>query len=114
MTAEDTVRQLQLIEQAVQQLLVQKQGLQSQLIELESAIEELRDGEDAYRMVGNIMVKTHAKDLKTDLDSQKSRVSERIAALDKQEGRLREKAKRLQDKAMEDMKHGAGSDHSHP
>ena len=107
---QDKVQQLQLIEQNIQQLLVQKQSLQSQLIELESAVEELGSSEEAWRIVGNVMVKTDPKKLKESLSEKKKVLDLRIKTVEKQEEKLRAKAQELQQSVVEKMKDGSKSD----
>ncbi|MBS3128284.1 prefoldin subunit beta [Candidatus Woesearchaeota archaeon] len=98
MSKEDTQEQLQrlqLIEQNAQQLLMQKHQFKSQLNEIESALTELENTPEAYKIVGNIMVKTTQQALKKELSEKKEMVELRISTLEKQEQQLREKAESL-------------------
>jgi len=101
---QEKIQQLQLMEQNIQQFLVQKQQFQSQLIELESALGEASKVEEAYKIVGNIMVMTKSKELKKDLEQKKEVVELRIKSLEKQENSIKEKTKKLQEEVLGDMK----------
>ena len=97
------INQLQLLEQSMQNLLMQKQQFQLQQVEIESALKELEKVNEAYKIVGNIMVLSEKDDLKTDLTSKKEIIELRIKTMEKQENQLREKATKLQDEVMKEM-----------
>jgi len=97
------INQLQLLEQSMQNLLMQKQQFQLQQVEIESALKELEKVNEAYKIVGNIMILSEKDDLKTDLTSKKEIIELRIKNMEKQENQLREKATKLQDEVMKDM-----------
>ena len=84
------ISQLQLLEQSMQ-------------VEIESALKELEKVNEAYKIVGNIMVLSEKNDLKTDLTSKKEIIELRIKTMEKQENQLREKATKLQDEVMKEM-----------
>lgn len=95
---------MQLLEQNMQNFMQQKQQFQSQLIEINSAIEELEKSEEAYKIIGNVMVLSKKEDLKKDLGSKKEMVELRIKTIEKQEAELKEKAKKLQGEVLSEMK----------
>ena len=101
--AEKKLNQLQLVEQSMQNLLMQKQQFQLQQVEIESALKELENVDEAYKIVGNIMVLSKKADLKSDLDSKKEIISLRIKNMEKQENQIRDKATKLQDEVMKEM-----------
>ncbi len=101
--SEKKISQLQMLEQSMQNLLMQKQQFQLQQVEIESALKELENVEEAYKIVGNIMVLSKKDDLKKDLDSKKEVVGLRIKNMEKQEGQLREKASKLQEEVLKEM-----------
>ena len=68
---EQGIQQLQLLEQNLQNFLLQRQQFQAQLIEVDSALEELKDKKEAYKIIGNIMVKSSKTDLEKDLKKKK-------------------------------------------
>lgn len=99
----DDMNKLQLLEQNLQNYLNQRQQYQSQLVEIDSALGELSKTDSSYRIIGNIMVKRDPKELEKDLSEKKEKVELKIKSLEKQEGQLREKAKELQQKIMNNM-----------
>jgi len=101
--AENKLGQLQMLEQSMQNLLMQKQQFQLQQVEIESALKELENVNEAYKIVGNIMVLSKKVDLKADLTSKKEVIELRIKNMEKQENQLREKASKLQNEVLKGM-----------
>jgi prefoldin beta subunit len=101
--AEKKISQLQMLEQGMQNMLMQKQQFQLQQVEIESALKELDKVNEAYKIVGNIMVLSKKKDLEEDLKSKKEIIELRIKNMEKQENQLREKASKLQAEVLKDM-----------
>jgi len=101
---EQKIGQLQLYEQGIQSILVQKQQFQLQQLEIESALKELEKTNDAYRIVGNIMVSSKKEELKKDMESKKEMLALRIRTLEKQENQIKEKATKLQSEVVGQMK----------
>ena len=101
---EEKIAQLQMFEQNIQGFLMQKQSLQAQLIELVKTLKELDSTDTPYRIIGNIMVKTKKEDLKKDLGQKKEMVELKIKSLEKQEDRIKERAKKTQSEVLEGMK----------
>lgn len=101
--SEKKLSQLQMIEQSMQNLLMQKQQFQLQQVEMESALKELEKVDEAYKIVGNIMVLSKKADLKEDLNSKKEITELRIKNMEKQEAQLRDKATKLQTEVMKEM-----------
>jgi len=102
--AEQKISQLQMLEQGLQSFLSQKQNFQSQLVEIEAALEELSSTDEAYKIVGNIMVKSDKEELSKDLSSKKEMLEIRLKAIEKQETQLKEKATKLQEEVLKGMK----------
>ena len=101
---EEKIKRLQLSEQSLQALLSQKQGLQVQLLEIDSALKELDKTEEAYRIIGNVMVLADKPDLQAELGSKKETIELRVKSIDRQESATREKAAAMQKEVMEGMK----------
>jgi len=101
---QEKIAQLQMFEQNLQGFLMQKQQFQAQLIEVESALKELDSTEEAYKIVGNIMIKSKKEDLKKDLESKKEIVELKLKTLEKQEDKIKDKAKQTQSEVLEGMK----------
>ncbi|MBI4144518.1 prefoldin subunit [Candidatus Woesearchaeota archaeon] len=101
---QEKVSKLQLLEQNVAQLVQQKQQFQSAFFELESALKELQGSSKSFRIIGNIMVSADKEVLKKDVLSRKEILELKIGSLEKQEGRMREDAKVLQEEIVGEMK----------
>ncbi len=101
---EKKISQLQMMEQSMQSFLMQKQQFQAQLVEIESALKEIEKAKEAYKIVGNIMVKGNKEDIENDLKKKKEIVELRIKTLEKQEGQIKEKASTVQEEVMKELK----------
>ncbi len=101
---EQKIGQLQLFEQSVQNLLMQKQQFQMQLAEIDSALKELDNTKEAYKIVGNIMVLKRKEELEKDLKEKKEVAQLRIKSMDKQESQIKEKASKLQEEVLKNIK----------
>jgi len=101
--SEKKLSQLQMLEQGMQNMLMQKQQFQLQQVEIESALKELEKVNEAYKIIGNIMVLSKKEDLKSDLTSKKEVIELRIKSMEKQEDQLREKASKLQSEVLKEM-----------
>ncbi len=100
---QEKIQQLQTIEQNMQHLLKQRQQFQMQLMELDSAFEELKKTEKAYKIIGNIMVVSEKSALEKELHEKKDRVELRIKSFEKQENSLKEQAKAVREEIMKTM-----------
>ena len=94
---EAKINQLSMIEQNLQNINLQKQQFQNQTLEVESALSELERSPDAYKIIGNLLVQVGKDQLKTELNSKKETIQIHVKNLEKQEEKIREKAKSLQE-----------------
>ena len=101
---QEKISELQLSEQNLQSFLMQKQNFQTQLVEVESAITEIEKSKESFKIIGNIMVKAEKKDLKKELEEKRDLLGLRIKNIEKQEGKIKEKASKLQEEVMKEMK----------
>lgn len=101
---EKKIEQLQLFEQNVQNFIVQKQQFESQLIEIDVARKELEGVEEAYKIVGNIMVLSKKKDVVLELEDKERIAKLHLKTIEKQEEFLRKKAKVLQQEVLNTIK----------
>lgn len=102
--AREKISRLQLIEQNMQQLMLQKQQLQAQAFELENALKQIGATEQAYKIIGNVMVAATKEDLKKDLTQKKEVIDLRLSNVEKQEKQLKERAQKLQEEVLSTMK----------
>jgi prefoldin beta subunit len=102
---EEKIAHLQLIEQNLQSLISQRQNFQSQAAEIDNAMEELeKAGDEAYKLVGLLMVLSKKEDLKKDLLSRKEIIELRIKSIEKQEQNLQEKCEKMRSEVMKELK----------
>ena len=101
---EEKIQQLQMFEQNLQNFMMQKQALQMQMVESESALEELKGSDKAYKIIGNIMVAADKEKLLSNLEQKRETSDLRIKSLEKQEKLIRDRATKLQAEVLEQMK----------
>ncbi len=106
---EEKINRLSMLEQNATQLNLQKQTFQSQLIEAESALAEIKTAGEAYKIIGNIMVRADKDGLSKELISKKQLLESRIKSLEKQESSIKEKAKSLQKEIIKEVESSKGS-----
>ena len=89
------------LQQTLQSILVQKQQVELELAEIEKATSELDktpDTNTVYKSTGSILVKVAKKDLVKELIEKKEIATTRSMVLAKQEVRVRDNVKELQEK----------------
>jgi prefoldin beta subunit len=96
--------QLQNLQQNLQNILIQKQQMEAQMMELDSALIELKDTPQAYKIVGKLMIASSKDDLKKDLEEKKEVLTIRITSMEKQEKNLQENFEKTQKEVMQSMK----------
>ncbi|MCK4670641.1 MAG: prefoldin subunit beta [Nanoarchaeota archaeon] len=100
---EAKIQQLQMMEQSLTTLTAQKQQFQLQLAEIESALTEIKDKDEAFKIVGNIMIKKNKADIEKDLKAKKEVADIRIKSLENQEKKIRDKVQTLQKEVMGEL-----------
>lgn len=96
------IQELNFLEQNFQSLLMQKQAFQMELSETESAIEEIESsGEEIYKIIGQIMIKSDRKKIKDELENKKRLFNLRIKSIEKQENNLTKKIESLRQEILE-------------
>ena len=94
---ERTARSLHMLEQNLQQIFLQKQAFQMELRETQSAMKELeKSGEEVFKIVGQLMIKTDKKSTVSELESKEKLLDLRVRNLEKQEKTFSEKIEELQ------------------
>ena len=99
---QEALQQLQALEQSLHAHIAQRNALQAQLHEIETAHKALEKTTEAYRIIGNIMVKADAATLREELSQKKESTMTRIAAVERQEKRLRDEMQGFQDKLLKE------------
>ena len=92
--AQQLLMQMQTFQQQVQAIAIQKDTLNMQKLEFDKALEELKrtkDGEDVYKAVGPILIKSSKSELVKELSDKLETIEVRLKSLDKQEDKVKEK-----------------------
>ena len=100
---QENIQKIQVAEQSMQNFLSQRQQLQQQLSEIDTALSEMKTSTKTFRIIGSIMVETDKEKLTKDLSGKKEFVELRIKNIEKQEDKLKEKMKSLQEELMKEM-----------
>lgn len=101
---QEKMNKLTMMEQQLSGFLTQKQTFQAQLMEVESALDELGKTEQAFKIVGNIMVGADKEALKKEMEEKQETMTLRIKSIEKQEETIRNKATELQQEVMKELK----------
>jgi len=99
----ENLERLSILEQNLSTIISQKQQYNKQLMEIESAFTELKTTNEAFKIVGTIMIKKSSDSIKKDLEERKSLVKARLDSLDKQEIQLRKQVEELQSIVMKEL-----------
>lgn len=101
--SQNDIEQLRQVEESLSQTVAQKQGFQQYIHDIDAALQELENVDEAHQIIGTIMVKKSSSDIKSDLNERKQVYSKRLEAVERQEKSLRDKVKELQQSAMDDV-----------
>ncbi len=99
---EQKIREFQIIEQNLQHILLQKQAFQIERRETQAALKELeKSGEEIFKIVGQLIIKTDKKSMKEELSSKEKILDLRIKHLDGQEQIFAERLEKFQQEFSE-------------
>ena len=102
---EEKIHELQILEQNFQNISLQKQAFQMELNECDGALAELgKSGDEVYKIIGQIMLKTNKKEMEAELKEKKNILSLRLKSLEKQESSVREKIENLRQTIEKEIK----------
>jgi prefoldin beta subunit len=107
----EQISRLQQLQQNLQAIMMQKQQIEAESIEIEKATEELKKIEEAdvvYKNVGPLLIKTKKSDTLRELEEKKELSNTRLMVLGKQETRVKENLKEVENKINEMIKVGQG------
>jgi prefoldin beta subunit len=104
MVNENKIQEMQILEQNLQNILLQKQAFQMELSETESALNEIeRAGEDVFKIIGQLMIKTDKSKVKDELLNKKKIIDIRVKTLQKQEVALSNKIEEIREEIMKSV-----------
>ena len=72
---EEKIREMQILDQTLQNLILQKQAFQMELSEVQSAKKEIKNSDEIFKIVGQIMVKTNKEESNKDLDNKEKLIA---------------------------------------
>lgn len=108
--AQQALMEIQMFQQQMQTVVAQKEALNLQGMEIDKALDELIKSkeDDVYKAVGPILIKSTKKELEAELREKKETISLRVKSLEKQETRIRDKVKEVQEKLEQMIKSASG------
>ncbi|HEX7817787.1 MAG TPA: prefoldin subunit beta [Nitrososphaeraceae archaeon] len=107
----EQLARLQQLQQNLQAIMIQKQQLEAESVEIEKATEELKKSEQdeaVYKSVGPLLIKAKKDDTLKELDEKKDLANTRLVVLGKQETRVKENLKEVENKINEMIRMGQG------
>lgn len=101
----DKIQEMQLLEQSLQNILLQKQAFQMEFSETQAALGEIeKAGEEVFKIIGNLMIKSDKDKTKEDLENKKKLLELRIKTLEKQEASLVERLEKTREEILKAQK----------
>jgi len=92
---------MQILEQSLQQILMQKQAFQMEISETQAALKELdNSGDEAYKVIGQLMLKADKKEIKKELENKYKLLKKRADTLDEQEEEFSKKLEEIRDEVL--------------
>lgn len=104
--AQNVLMQLQMYQQQLEQMAMQKQSFSIQLMEIARALEELKSfkGDEVFKNLGPVMIKTSKDDSVKDLSSKITLLEDALKKVGETEKKLSDAAERAQKKLEEILK----------
>jgi prefoldin beta subunit len=101
---QNKLQELQILEQNLQSVLMQKQTFQIELAESQGALEELeKSGEDVYKIIGQLMIKTEKEKMKSELEEKKKMLELRLKTFENQEKSSTERLEELRKEFLKEQ-----------
>jgi prefoldin beta subunit len=111
----EQISRLQQLQQNLQAIMMQKQQLEAEMVETDRGLQELKKAspDDAiYKNAGSVLIKAKKDEVLKELEEKKELSNTRIMVLGKQEARVKENLKEVENKINEmirSMQAGGGS-----
>jgi prefoldin beta subunit len=100
----EQISRLQQLQQNLQAIMMQKQQLEVEMVETDRDLQELKKAspDDAiYKNAGSVLIKAKKEDVLKELEEKKELSNTRIMVLGKQEARVKENLKEVENKINE-------------
>jgi prefoldin beta subunit len=109
----EQVSRLQQLQQNLQAIMMQKQQIELEIVETDRALEELKKigiDDTVYKSAGPLLIKANKEDTLKELEEKKELSNTRVMVLAKQETRVKENLKEVENKINQMIRGAQGSD----
>jgi prefoldin beta subunit len=103
----EQISRLQQLQQNLQAIMMQKQQIELEIVETERALEELNKtttSDSIYKAAGPLLIKSDKDTIEKDLTEKKELANTRVMVLGKQESRVKENLKEVENKINQMLK----------
>lgn len=103
----EQISRLQQLQQNLQAIMMQKQQIELEIVETERALEELNKittADSIYKAAGPLLIKSEKDTIEKDLTEKKELANTRVMVLGKQELRVKENLKEVENKINQMLK----------
>jgi len=98
---DNSIQEMQILEQNLQNILMQKQAFQMEFSETQASLKEIKESKgDVFKIVGQLMIKTEKDKMQEDLINKEKMIDLRIKTMEKQEATFSEELTKLRDKFL--------------
>jgi len=113
----EQLSRLQQLQQNLQAIMMQKQQVEIEIVETDRALEELKKvgaQDSVYKSAGPILIKAQKEDLIRELGEKKELSNTRVMVLAKQETRVKDNLKEVENKINQMIRGAAGTAEHNP
>jgi len=113
----EQLSRLQQLQQNLQAIMMQKQQVEIEIVETDRALEELKkigSQDPVYKSAGPILIKSQKEDLIKELGEKKELSNTRVMVLAKQETRVKDNLKEVENKINQMIRGAAGTTEHNP
>ena len=106
----EQVARLQQLQQNLQAIMMQKQQVELEVVETDRALEEIKKTgteETVYKSAGPLLIKSKREDVMKELEEKKELSNTRVMVLTKQETRVKDNLKEVENKINQMIRGGA-------
>ena len=106
----EQVARLQQLQQNLQAIMMQKQQVELEVVETDRALEEIKKTgteETVYKSAGPLLIKSKKEDVIKELEEKKELSNTRVMVLSKQETRVKDNLKEVENKINQMIRGGA-------
>jgi prefoldin beta subunit len=101
MEENQSLQQMQFIEQNLQSILMQKQAFQMEISETINSLKEIeKSNDDVFKIVGQLMIKMPKEKIVEELKTKEKLLERRLDQLEKQEEALTQKVNKLREELL--------------